>query len=88
MYKFLRKYFPNKKITISDKNNFLENNEYLKEDNNLEYSVEAIDNLYHLILKGKAAHAMEPHKGINGGTHMCNFLKDYSNNKMEGIKSH
>ena len=51
-------------------------------DNNLEYSVEAIDNLYHLILKGKAAHAMEPHKGINAGTHMCNFLKDYSNNQM------
>jgi succinyl-diaminopimelate desuccinylase len=51
-------------------------------DNNLEYSVEVIDNLYHLILKGKAAHAMEPHKGINAGTHMCNFLKDYSNNQM------
>ena len=39
MYKFLRKYFPNKKITISDKNNFLENNEYLKEDNNLVYVI-------------------------------------------------
>ena len=51
-------------------------------DNNLEYSIEAIDNLYHLIIKGKAAHAMEPHKGVNAGTHMCNFLKDYSNNQM------
>lgn len=51
-------------------------------DNNLEYNVEVIDNLYHLTLKGKAAHAMEPHKGVNAGTHMCNFLKDYSNNQM------
>ena len=51
-------------------------------DNNLEYNVEVIYNLYHLTLKGKAAHAMEPHKGVNAGTHMCNFLKDYSNNQM------
>ncbi len=50
--------------------------------NNLEYNVETIDSNYHLTLKGAAAHAMEPHKGINAGTHMCNFLKDYSNNLM------
>lgn len=48
----------------------------------LEYQIKVIDNQYHLILKGVAAHAMEPHKGINAGTHMCNFLKDYSNNSM------
>lgn len=33
-------------------------------------------------IEGVAAHAMEPFKGINAGCHMCNFLKDYSNNKM------
>lgn len=50
--------------------------------NNLEYSVSLNNGLCELILKGKAAHAMEPQKGINAGTHMCNFLKDYSNNLM------
>lgn len=50
--------------------------------NNLEYSVTEKDGLYNLTLKGKAAHAMEPDKGVNAGTHMCNFLKDYSNNLM------
>lgn len=52
------------------------------ESNNLVYAVSECDGLYKLILKGKAAHAMEPHKGINAGTYMCDFLKDYSNNKM------
>ena len=50
--------------------------------NSLEYSVNVENGLYSLTLKGKAAHAMEPHKGVNAGTHMCNFLKDYSNNQM------
>ncbi len=49
---------------------------------NLEYHIQKVDNNYHLTLKGVAAHAMEPHKGINAGTHMCNFLKEYSHNKM------
>lgn len=52
------------------------------ESKNLVYSVSECDGLYKLILKGKAAHAMEPHKGINAGTYMCDFLKDYSSNKM------
>ena len=55
MYKFLRKYFPNKKITISDKNNFLENNAYLKEDKNLNYIIgdKYLENLeeFDLIIK-------------------------------------
>ncbi len=50
--------------------------------NNLEYNITLKDGLYNLTLKGKAAHAMEPDKGVNAGTHMCNFLKDYSNNLM------
>lgn len=36
----------------------------------------------HYFLEGLAAHAMEPEKGINAGIHMCNFLKDYTNNPM------
>lgn len=56
--------------------------EQYAKNNNLEYSVNFKDNLFELILKGKAAHAMEPHKGINAGTHMCNFLKEYSNKPM------
>lgn len=55
MYKFLRKYFPNKIITISDKNNFLENNEYLKKDKNLNYIIgdKYLENLeeFDLIIK-------------------------------------
>lgn len=48
----------------------------------LEYATEKEGNIYILSLKGLPAHAMEPFKGINAGTHLCNFLKDYSNNKM------
>lgn len=50
--------------------------------NNLEYCINFNNNLYELTLKGQAAHAMEPFKGINAGTFMCDFLKDYSNNLM------
>ena len=52
-------------------------NEYLNA-NNLKGSVSG--NVY--TLEGIAAHAMEPEKGVNAGIHMCNFLKDYSSNKM------
>lgn len=55
MYKFLRKHFPNKKITISDKNDFFKNNEYLKEDSNLIYRIgeKYLENLeeFDLIIK-------------------------------------
>lgn len=59
-------------------------NEFIKyaTTNNLEYAYSKEGTQYKLILKGKAAHAMEPEKGINAGTHMCNFLKDYSNNNL------
>lgn len=33
-------------------------------------------------IEGLAAHAMEPHKGINAGLHMCNFLKDYTKHPL------
>ena len=58
--------------------------EFIKyaKDNKLEYHYQKINDLYELKLKGVAAHAMEPNKGVNAGTHMCNFLKDYSNNKL------
>lgn len=50
--------------------------------NNLEGSYTKVSNGYELVLKGVAAHAMEPHKGINAGTYMCKFLEKYSKNKL------
>lgn len=38
------------------------------------------NNQYHI--DGVAAHAMEPEKGINAGTHMCNFLSKYSKHPL------
>lgn len=52
-------------------------NEYLNK-NNLKGNVKG--NVYHI--DGIAAHAMEPEKGNNAGTHMCNFLKDYSKHPL------
>ncbi len=40
------------------------------------------DNLYELTLKGVASHGAFPEGGKNAGTYMCNFLKNYSSNKM------
>lgn len=40
------------------------------------------DNYYRYNLKGLAAHAMEPEKGINAGVHLCNFFKDYTSNNL------
>lgn len=40
------------------------------------------DGNYKLILKGIPAHGAMPNLGKNAGTYMCNFLKDYTNNKM------
>lgn len=50
--------------------------------NNLVYNVAKIGDKFELTLRGVAAHAMEPFKGINAGTYMCDFLKDYSTNPM------
>ncbi len=50
---------------------------YLKE-NNLGGTVNG--NIYHI--DGVAAHAMEPHKGNNAGTHMCNFLSKYTKHPL------
>lgn len=50
--------------------------------NNLEGDVIALDNTYKYILKGVSAHAMEPEKGVNAGTHLCNFFKDYTSNEL------
>lgn len=56
-------------------------NEYLL-DNNLMGETYIKDNLYIYSIKGVSAHAMEPFKGINAGTHMLNFLSKYSNNGL------
>lgn len=62
------------KLKVNLEKEFLQ---YLNE-HNLKGTVE--NNTY--TIEGLAAHAMEPFKGINAGCHMCNFLKDYSKNKM------
>lgn len=54
---------------------------YLKE-NHLEGDVTEKDSKYEYFLKGTAAHAMEPEKGINAGTHLCNFFKNYTSNQL------
>lgn len=55
--------------------------EYL-EKNNLSGDCYKENDLYKYELKGVAAHAMEPEKGRNAGTYMCDFLKDYSKNPL------
>lgn len=54
---------------------------YLKE-NNLDGDCFEENGRYIYVLKGVAAHAMEPDKGINAGTHLCNFFKDYTSNPL------
>ena len=55
--------------------------EYLQA-NNLNGEVVVKDNLYIYSIKGVSAHAMEPFKGVNAGTHMLKFLSSYSNNGL------
>lgn len=50
--------------------------------NNLKGDVYKEDSLYRYIIEGVAAHAMEPEKGRNAGTYMCDFFKDYSKNTL------
>lgn len=52
------------------------------EHNNLTGDVLQENNYYRYFIKGLASHAMEPEKGINAGTHMCDFFKDYTNNEL------
>lgn len=52
------------------------------EANNLKGDVVKVDDLYRYTIEGIAAHAMEPEKGRNAGTYMCNFFKDYSKNSL------
>ena len=50
--------------------------------NNLDGNVTKTNNMYVYSIKGVSAHAMEPFKGINAGTHMLNFLSNFTNNKL------
>ncbi len=59
----------------------VEFNEYLNR-NNLTGDVILDKDTYIYSIKGKSAHAMEPHKGINAGTYMCDFFKDYSHHPL------
>ena len=65
--------------TIAD--HFDDFNKYL-EENNLTGEVKQENNLYVYTIKGVSAHAMEPFKGVNAGTHMMNFLSKYSDNGL------
>lgn len=56
-------------------------NEFLQL-NKLEGDVFQENNLYRYEIKGLAAHAMEPEKGRNAGTYLCDFFKEYTNNQM------
>lgn len=52
------------------------------EENNLSGDLVQEGSYYHYYIKGVASHAMEPEKGINAGTHLCNFFKNYSSNPL------
>ncbi len=65
-------------LTINKAEAFLK---YLEEFN-LQGDVIEENNQYHYLIKGRSAHAMEPEKGINAGTHLCNFFKDYTTNEL------
>lgn len=52
------------------------------EKNDLNGDVKKVNDLYEYTLYGVAAHAMEPEKGRNAGTYMCDFFKDYSKNNL------
>jgi len=52
------------------------------EENHLEGDLKEINSKFVYTVKGVAAHAMEPNAGVNAGTHLCNFFKDYSSNPL------
>lgn len=55
---------------------------YYAQMHNLKFNTCVKGNKYVLCLSGKTAHAMEPEKGINAGTYMCEFLRGYTNNPL------
>lgn len=56
-------------------------NEYLA-NNSLQGETFVKEGLYTYVIKGVSAHAMEPFKGVNAGTHMLKFLSQYSKNGL------
>ncbi len=52
------------------------------EENHLTGNFEKRENGYYYQIIGTAAHAMEPSKGINAGTHLAKFLSKYTSNKL------
>lgn len=67
-----------KAVATTDIDYSEEFNQYLNE-NNLTGNVEIKNGLFEYTIVGKSAHAMEPHKGINAGTHLANFLNQFYN---------
>lgn len=66
---------------VMKNDHYIEFNQYLK-DHNLKGSRVKVGDFYEYEIVGKAAHAMEPEKGINAGIHMANFLQQFTRNKM------
>lgn len=56
-------------------------NKYLI-NNNLQGETSFKEGLYIYSIKGVSAHAMEPFKGVNAGTHMLCFLSKFTNNGL------
>lgn len=46
--------------------------------NELDGTIESVDEGWKLTLVGKSAHGSTPEQGVNGATYLANFLKDYS----------
>ena len=70
-----------KALAATKKDHSIDFYEYLNQNNLLgSYKTEAGIHYYEVL--GVAAHAMEPEKGVNAGTHLCNFLSKYTDNKL------
>lgn len=51
--------------------------EKYKQLHELDVSIELKEDIVHLNLEGKSAHAMEPNDGLNAGVYLADFLKKY-----------
>ena len=90
-YNFIRKYLPNQKLTILDKNDILKNNDYLNCDNNLEIIVgeDYLSNLeiYDLIIKspGISFYNMDITKIKDKISSQLELLLEINNKNIIGI---
>lgn len=52
------------------------------QEHNLQGNYKKVENGYFYQIIGTAAHAMEPEKGVNAGTHLACFLSEYTSNQL------